>query len=285
MTALVELAPAKVNLYLHVTGRRADGYHLLESLVGFTDIADRLEAEPADAVTLSVQGNPVALPPGQHNIVVKTAHLLKDTAGVKAGAAIRLHKHLPVAAGIGGGSADAAAAIRLLTRLWKLSVSQSDVDRLALTLGADVPACLRSHSLYMGGIGETIETGPPLSALYLVLVNCGRPLATKDVFTAWRGPPSQPDTLRPASFGGKDSLMAFLREKRNDLTLAAMEKINDIKLVIDALKVQPDCLLARMSGSGATCFGVFGNAQMARRAETVLKADYPHWWIQGGMLK
>ncbi len=282
--ALSFAAPAKVNLYLHVTGSRADGYHLLDSLIAFAGIHDTLALFPADDVSLSVEG-PFAgdLPADNENLVIKAAVRLGEVSGITAGARMRLEKRLPVASGIGGGSADAAAALRGLVRLWDVDGGTAGLEDLALALGADVPVCLGGYASFVGGIGEEITRAPQLPPAWLVLANPGVALSTADVFAARQGDYSQPDPFdeSPAT---AQVLAAFLGTRRNDLTEAAIglqPVIGDVLAALDALG---GCLLARLSGSGATCFGLFAEAGAAAAAAAVLGREHPDWWVRAAPL-
>jgi len=277
MSVIRESAPAKINLYLHITGRRKDGYHLLDSLTVFCEMGDGLEAIQADTVSLSVDGPGATRIPGE-NSVLKAARLLQQHARMEVGAAITLHKRLPVAAGIGGGSADAAAALRLLRRLWKLTISEATLGALAFSLGADTPACLRGTSLYMSGVGEVLEDGPAFPEMHLVLANPGKPLMTAEVFKAYSGPFSTP-ARHPEAFSSLSACIQFLHTTRNDLEPAAIGLMPEIKTVLEILFRQKGCLLARMSGSGATCFGIFENASLAKDAAQAISGIYPAWWV------
>ncbi len=280
---LTEAAPAKVNLYLHVTGRRDDGYHLLDSLVVFPDIGDALSAEPAETLSLLVTGPFAAkLAAGPDNLVLRAARSLAAEAGVMTGAHLTLAKHLPVASGIGGGSADAAATLRLLCRLWRLSPDPAVLARLATGLGADVPVCLAGHTARMAGIGEHLERAPVLPACGIVLVNPGIAVATADVFRARRGAWSEPAVL-PAGWDDMAVMAADLRQLRNDLEPAATALHPMIGVVLDELTAMPGCKLARMSGSGATCFGLYANAASAREALGQIRR--PGWWCWAGSLQ
>ncbi len=191
--AVVRAAPAKLNLYLHVTGKRADGYHLLDSLIAFADVHDTVSVAEAEALDLACDGPFAAgLPESGDNIVLAAARLLRESAGMRSGAQIRLTKRLPVASGIGGGSADAAAALRALDALWRCRASEEDLAALALAIGADVPVCLYGRAAFVGGIGEKIVAAPKLPACHLVLANPGVPLATAAVFAARSGGFSAP---------------------------------------------------------------------------------------------
>jgi 4-diphosphocytidyl-2-C-methyl-D-erythritol kinase len=280
---LTEAAPAKVNLYLHVTGRRDDGYHLLDSLVVFAGIGDTLGATPADRLSLQVTGPFAAGLAGEaDNLVLRAARALAAAAGVTAGGRLVLDKHLPVASGVGGGSADAAAALRLLCRLWDVSPGAAELARLAAGLGADVPACLDGLAVRMGGIGERLWRAPALPACGLVLVNPGVAVATANVFRARRGAWSDPASL-PAGWDDAAAMATDLAELRNDLEPAALALRPVIREVLAALAATPACLLARMSGSGATCFGVYADADAARHALGPIRRR--DWWCWAGSLR
>ncbi|MFQ5624744.1 MAG: 4-(cytidine 5'-diphospho)-2-C-methyl-D-erythritol kinase [Paracoccaceae bacterium] len=271
-----EFARCKVNLTLHVTGRRDDGYHLLDSLVVFPDIGDVVEVAPSAALTLEVRGKFADALGGAGNLVLRAAALC-DAQG--RGAALRLTKNLPVASGIGGGSADAAATVRLLCRYWKLDPPAPEA---LLSLGADVPVCLDGRAARMRGIGECLEPVAGLPRFWLVLANCGAPVATAEVFVAPRRrfgeamPAALPD-LRDL-----DGLVRFLGRQRNDLEAAAVRLCGGIGDVLEAMRATDDCRLARMSGSGGTCFGVFGTEAQARAARGRLRAMHPEWWVEAG---
>lgn len=271
-------APAKVNLTLHVLGRRADGYHLLDSLVAFADVGDRLRVQPAGTLTLELAGPRAAgVPADGSNLVLRAARWL-DPQG---GAAIRLEKHLPAAAGIGGGSSDAAAAVRALARLWRRPLPEAAA---LAALGADVPVCLAARPARMGGAGEALAPVPPLPPAWLVLANPGVAVATAEVFAALErrdGPPMPAALPRLADAAG---LAAWLRTMRNDLEPAAVRLRPVIAQVAAALAAQPGCLVARMSGSGATCFGLFADAPPARAAAAALARAEPGWWVAAAPL-
>lgn len=266
-------APAKINLTLHVTGRRADGYHLLDSLVVFADVGDLITAQPAAGLDLHITGPMAgALLAEPDNLVLQAARLLSGGRGAR----IVLDKHLPVASGIGGGSSDAAAALRVLSRMW--SVPMLDMASLA-TLGADVPVCLAARPTRMTGIGEHLANVPPLPEFWMVLANPKQGIATPNVFralagrvgAAMPGPPVFPDTM---------ALASFLRDCRNDLQAPAERLLPVISEVCDALAAQPGCLLGRMSGSGATCFGIFARRDQSDAAAQCLQKAEPAWWVQ-----
>ncbi len=286
--ALSVPAPAKINLYLHVTGKRPDGLHELDSLVAFAGISDVVEVSPADELNLTLDGPfQDGLTAGGDNLVLKAAERLREAAGVGAGAAIRLEKRLPVAAGIGGGSADAAAALNGLMALWQIDPASLDLGGVAMDLGADVPVCLYGRSAFVGGIGNEIERAPALPPTWLVLVNPGQPLSTSEVFGERPGE-HQGDFNGPGRFDESpataEMLAGFLADRGNDLTEAAERLLPGVAQVLKALEAEEDCLLARMSGSGATCFGLFADAGAAARAAAELGQQQPEWWVRAAPL-
>jgi 4-diphosphocytidyl-2-C-methyl-D-erythritol kinase len=269
-----EFAPAKVNLYLHVTGRRADGYHELDSLAVFAGVGDVVTAADGP-LALTVSGRfGGALAVGDDNLVLRAARAL-DPGGA---AVLHLEKRLPVASGIGGGSADAAAALRALARLWGSDV---DLSRLALALGADVPVCVASLPMRMRGIGELLAPAPALPACGLVLVNPGVAVPTPAVFRARTGGFSEPAVL-PAGWAHAGAMAADLAACRNDLQDAAISIAPVIGDVLAVLSRLPGVLLARMSGSGATCFGLFETPAAAAAAAAMVQPAA--WWRWGGGL-
>lgn len=279
MTSFSIEAPAKVNLTLHVVGKRDDGYHLLDSLVAFAGVGDTLDFAPADTFSLDVTGPTAAQIPDGENIVLKAARLLAEAAGGQAqGAAIRLTKRLPVAAGIGGGSADAAATLKGLIRLWSLTLPAESLSRVALAIGADVPVCLAGAPTRMMGIGERLEPAPALPPAWLVLVNPMVPLHTPPVFKARTGPFSEADPLKESP-ADAHALAAALASRRNDLTPPAISIEPVVGEVLAAIAATPGCLLPRMSGSGATCFGLYGTEAEALAAAAALAAAQPGWWV------
>jgi 4-diphosphocytidyl-2-C-methyl-D-erythritol kinase len=273
MTAARAFAPAKINLTLHVTGQRADGFHLLDSLVVFADIGDRISISPLDRLRLQVIGPMAAgVPDGDDNLVLHAARFLGVT-----GADITLEKHLPMASGIGGGSSDAAAVLRALRQSHK-AVIPDDV----LSLGADVPVCLPAKSARMSGIGEDISTVENMPALPAVLVNPGIAISTPAVFHALERKDGSAMASIPA-FGDAMECVDWLCRQRNDLQPAAIELAPVIDDVLAALG-QSGAKFARMSGSGATCFGLYETKSAAQKAAKSLRASHTGWWIQQTML-
>ena len=281
---LSETAPAKLNLFLHVIGQRADGYHLLDSLFVFTRRGDVLHYDPDGDFGLSVSG-PFAEPlctaaPEQDNLVIRAARLLAGAAGRRPEGGLHLEKNLPVAAGIGGGSADAAAALRLLNRVWRISMLVDELVKLAAKLGADVPACVQGGPALIRGIGDRITPLPGFPALPVLLVNPLRAVCTQAVFKARTGAFGAPAPKLPTlpTRDGRALLAGLNRTTRNDLTAAARTLIPVISEISAQLAAQPGCVLARMSGSGATCFGVFDTARASERASRHIAQVFPGFW-------
>lgn len=281
-------APAKINLYLHVTGLRTDGYHALDSLIVFADVHDTLRLAPAEDLSLIVEGpHGEGLSTDSENLVIKAADRLREAAGIETGVHMVLEKNLPVASGIGGGSADCAAALTGLARLWNVDTGAVNLAQLGLTLGADVPVCLFGRAAFMSGIGEDIAAAPILPPAWLVLVNPGAGLSTPAVFEARRAALgdkwSEPGQFEEPPVNAAD-LAGLLRTRNNDLTDGAISLQPVIGDVLQALDKTDGVLLARMSGSGATCFGLFNDSGGAERAAAVLGGKHPQWWISASPL-
>jgi 4-diphosphocytidyl-2-C-methyl-D-erythritol kinase len=277
--ALSRHAWAKVNLFLEVTGRRPDGYHEIDSLIVFAGVGDRLEFRPADDLVVEAGGPfAAALPATADNLVSRAARALAAHAALAARGHITLDKQLPAAAGIGGGSADAAATLEGLAALWRIRPAAEDLAAIAGTLGADVPVCLYGRPALVSGIGEVIARAPPLPPAWLVLVNPGVPLATGAIFAAREGgftpPAAWPELAATAA-----DLAALLAGRRNDLEPPARRLAPAVGEALDRLAAAPGALLARMSGSGATCFALFARSHEARAAAAALAADRPRWWV------
>ena len=274
--ALRLTARAKINLYLHITGRRGDGYHLMDSLVCFAELGDELTIAPARELSLTLDGPFAPALSTADNLVLRAARLIDATRD----AVLHLNKQLPVAAGIGGGSADAAAALVGLSRLWELPLPGAEQ---VLGLGADLPVCLAAGPSFVGGIGENLAPAPPLPATYLLLANPRRPLPTVEVFRGYgrdsRGSFSAPARWTAAPADALE-LAGHLRERGNDLTAAAIALVPDIGDLLAAIENAPGCLLARMSGSGASCFGLFAAGDAAAKAAASLQVVSQNWWIR-----
>jgi 4-diphosphocytidyl-2-C-methyl-D-erythritol kinase len=283
MTALLihEFAPAKLNLYLHIIGRRDDGYHDLDSLVAFASVGDQLRLEPAEVFSFAVEGpqaETLANEPTENNLAVKAAQALAEITRQALDCKMTLVKNLPVASGIGGGSSDAAAALRALARHWGLAPNDARLPETASRLGQDVLACLVVENNYLTPSG--ITPAPDLPHVDCVLVNPGRALPTPAVYKSCRdsgatfSPPAQLEKP-PADLA---ELVAALKARGNDLFEPACDLMPEIRGVITELE-KTDCLLARMSGSGATCFGLYADRAAARRASSALLMANPDWWV------
>ncbi|MBP2301352.1 4-(cytidine 5'-diphospho)-2-C-methyl-D-erythritol kinase [Azospirillum picis] len=302
-TPIVEAAPAKLNLYLHVTGRRADGYHELDSLVAFAEFGDTITLAPGAArVALRGAGLPQPGPRltisgpfgtalmGENpatNLVIRAAHALARRLGREADVMIALSKALPVASGIGGGSADAAACLRALARLWGVPADDPSLFAVAAGLGADVPVCVAGRSCYFGGIGDLLDEAPELPETHVVLANPGVPVPTPAVFKARAA--SGAGFSAPARFSSRPTdaagLAARLAERGNDLTAPALTVAPVIADVLAALERSAGCLLARLSGSGATAFGLYATAVAAEAAAAAIAAAEPRWWVRATRLR
>lgn len=262
------LAPAKVNLSLHVTGQRPDGYHLLDSLVVFADLGDRLSVTPADAYSLTVSGPRAAgVPVDDGNLCLRAARL----AGRPV--AIALEKHLPNQAGIGGGSSDAACVLRALAALGVPLPEHPE------RLGADLPVCLAARAARMQGLGEVVTPLSGLPPLPALLVNPGRPVATPAVFKRLEKRDNPPMGAIPDDLATPADVATWLASTRNDLEAPALALEPAIGAVLGALASLPGCLIARMSGSGASCFALFPDRATAAEAGRMLRAAEPGWWV------
>jgi 4-diphosphocytidyl-2-C-methyl-D-erythritol kinase len=286
--ALFDHAPAKVNLTLAVLGRRIDGYHALDSLVVFAQARDRVTFDADKPLTVKLRGPHAAhAGPIDDNLVLKAARALaSDVPGLKLGSFI-LDKRLPVAAGLGGGSSDAAAALRLLARANRLSLNDPRLFKVAGRIGADVPVCIDPRPRRMRGIGEILSPPLAIPRLAAVLVNPGVAVPTKDVFALLNFKPGAPLKAAPRARNLPDDfdrLVEFLSTHGNDLEGPAIKLQPVIARVLAALRKEPGCRLARMSGSGATCFGLFASSRAAAAAARRIKASHPAWWAIASIL-
>ncbi|MEY3704165.1 MAG: hypothetical protein RLZZ561_1785 [Pseudomonadota bacterium] len=266
---LHDIAYAKINLALHVRHRRADGYHALETLFVFAEDGDELTATPSDAFHLAITGPfGQGLSTGPDNLVLQAVMALAKANGIKSGLALTLDKNLPIAAGIGGGSADAAAALRLAAKIWQLGPDTVGPEAIAPDIGADVPACLRAQSCYGSGVGDALTDAPDLGlkGRPILLVNPSLACPTGPVFAAWDGVDRGPLSLKDWQLG------------RNDLEQPAIGLVPVITDVLALLAEQPGVDLARMSGSGATCFALFSDTQKRDAAAAAIAAARPSWW-------
>ena len=284
-------APAKINLYLHVTGRLDNGYHTLDSLIGFADIGDRVEITPSPDFQFEVDGpyarsfQPKELDssPSSSNLVTQAAWALSRATQKVPNIYARLTKNLPLGSGLGGGSSDAAAIIWGLLEWWGLPKNMPYLNGLMARLGADIPVCLNCQSARIRGIGDILDPVPDIPEMPIVLVYPGRPCPTADVFMRYQGSFKEPVPL-PETFGSIDRFATFLATVDNDLMEAACEIVPEINNVIQALETQKGCKIARMSGSGSSCFALFGNEADARNAAVTLADENPDWWVRSGWL-
>jgi len=270
---ITEAAPAKINLFLHVGDKRADGFHPVQSLAVFTALGDVLAMEAADTLSLAIDG-PFAdgLAGEGDNLVLRAARGLGG-----AGARLSLTKNLPVASGIGGGSADAAAALRGLSKLWNSDSGR--LQEIAASLGSDVPVCVDSVTAFMEGRGEILRPALSIPQVPMLLVNPGVPVPTREVFAALETRSGVEMTLPHGRFQDTADLLRFLDSTRNDLEAPALKLQPVIGEVLAAIAALPGALLSRMSGSGATCFGIFADQDCCQRAAQTLKAAVPGWWV------
>lgn len=283
-SSLRRFAPAKINLFLHVGEKRADGYHDLRSLVIFADAGDWLSGKPAKDLSLAVTGPfASALSASDENLVLKAAHALNAWATQNRietpGVALTLEKNLPIASGIGGGSSDAAATLLMLARHWALPIALDDLERLGLSLGADVPACLRAEPMTVSGRGEVLTPAPSIPGISLVLVNPGVEVVTARVFAALSARTGA-SPLPPFRGASAHDFALWLDQTNNDLQGPATQIAPSITAVRAALTATEGCLLARMSGSGATCFGLFEDDGAARTAAETLSRAHSGWWVK-----
>lgn len=272
---ITEQAAAKINLFLHVGDRRADGFHPVQSLAVFTAMADALAIDAAADLSLAV-GGPFArgLDGERDNLVLRAARALGQQ-----GAMLTLTKNLPVASGIGGGSADAAAALRGLNRLWDLGKDDAALGATAAGLGSDIPACLLSAACFMEGRGEVLRPAESMPYLPLLLVNPGVAVPTKDVFAGLDTRSGADMVLPHGRFADTADLLRYLETTRNDLETPARRLQPVIGEVLAAMDSLAGALLVRMSGSGATCFGIFADDDCCQRAGESLRQSHPGWWI------
>ncbi len=286
MTVICVFAPAKINLYLHITGKREDGYHLLDSLVAFTNIGDSLRLEAAPTFSFRMEGpraNALKQEPADSNLAVKAARELAKALGKTLHVKLTLTKNLPIASGIGGGSSDAAATLKALTEHWGFAPHAPLLRQIAAGLGQDIPCCLEAATCYFRDIGNAVDPGPALPHTDIVLVNPNEPLPTPAVYKARSGPFASAARFEKAPQNPAE-LAEMLRSRSNGLTDAACRLAPAIKDILAALEQSPDCLLARMSGSGATCFGLYPNRLAARQAASQILARHPDWWVVPGHL-
>lgn len=277
------LARAKINLMLHVIGRRDDGYHTLQSLVVFADMGDELVLEPSDFFSLSIEGEFAGGLQSNigHNLVSRAAAVLSDVSNVQPHGRITLTKNLPIGAGLGGGSADAACALHLLAEYWKWG---SPLHPLAEKLGSDIPACLFSTPLWMEGAGEVITLVQLDIDIPILLVNPRCEVSARDVYQRLTPPYDMP-IRRPTHLTSLPGLIEFLGNTHNTLETPAIELEPAISDVLEALAELPGCMMGRMSGSGSTCFGIFPTQEACKMAQYALHRTHPHWWARATTIR
>lgn len=285
-------APAKINLYLHITGKLDDGYHTLDSLVNFTDIGDEILIEPADHFDFTING-PFAVEfpidarqstDSSTNLIVKAVFALAKKIERLPDFKITLTKNLPLASGIGGGSSNAAAALWGMIKWWDLNETNMPwLQDIFLQLGADVPICYYCQPAIMRGIGENLTPAPQLPPCHIVLINPRKLCSTQTIFQSLT-PPYSEQTIVPPKFSTLSAFIEFLKLQKNDMQDAACHHIAEIHEILKSLENQDQCLLSRMSGSGATCFGLFPDENTAAQAMQSLQKEYPKFWIQSGMI-
>ncbi len=284
LSKMLITAPAKLNLFLDVTGKRDDGYHELYSLCVFLDLADEIELEEADNISCEMMpGYNI----GEDNIALKAALELSKKLPEPFGCRIKIKKNIPVGGGLGGGSADAAATIAGLDRLWQLNLSHAELYRVAVGLGADVPVCLysilnRENAAFFAGTGEIITPAINLPELYLVIVNPNRHQSTKEVFTKLN---LQANASRyDFKWSSPEEFFNLLKKRHNRLENTAISLIPEIAHVISVIQAQENCIISRMSGSGASCFGLFTTEAAAKEAESVIAAEYAEWFVKSAKM-
>jgi 4-diphosphocytidyl-2-C-methyl-D-erythritol kinase len=288
MSALRDTGWAKLNLTLEVLGRRPDGFHELNSLVAFAQLGDELALEPGDRLGLAIEG-PFAGALAGGNLILKAARAASDRVSALRLGRFRLLKLLPVAAGLGGGSADAAAALRLIARANPGSLAESDLSELAAEIGSDVSVCLASRPALVTGRGETVEPAHGFPTFGVLLANPGLPLATEAVYAALRAeafaPPPRHEVDRLDFRGDLESLIDYVRPSGNDLEAPAAHLVPEIRAVLAALLALPGVRLARLSGSGPTCFALFSTEAEAKLAAAELAGEHPGWWIAASSVR
>lgn len=278
-TETIEHAPAKVNLALHVTGQRADGYHLLDTLVVFTRAGDRIRIRPADRDSFSIEGKfAPALEGGGDNLVTRARDIMRKLHGRQDPVAITLEKNLPVASGIGGGSSDAAATVRALARLWQVRDDDQETATALLALGADMPMCLATETLRAQGVGEQLTPVADFPPLAMVLANPGVAVATHAIFRALAERSNPPLQMLPVA-SDFSALLGWLEATRNDLERAAQTIAPQIGDTLGALRAS-GAAFSRMSGSGATCFGLFASQAAAEEAARSIARAQPAWYVE-----
>ena len=289
---ITELAAAKINLHLHVTGKRTDGYHLLDSLVCFADIGDRLTFSHSNDLSMEItgpfahmlSGRDVDISPSSSNSVIRAAHILAQKCQRDLRVKITLEKNLPVGAGIGGGSADAAACLRGLSRLWNISVQETMMHDIAAKIGSDVPVCLYNQPVTMQGVGDIIITNMKLPVLHAVLIWPDQPVPTEQIFKNLRMESYSKSADIAGNYVDTASLVFVLNKTKNDLCEVATKLYPSISTAIEEMKAASGCIFTRMSGSGSTVFGIFSSQLDSKKACEEISARHKNWWVKSCLL-
>ncbi|MDB2415015.1 4-(cytidine 5'-diphospho)-2-C-methyl-D-erythritol kinase [Rickettsiales bacterium] len=278
------LSPAKINLFLHILGKRSDGYHILQSLMALTDICDFIDISKSDNLSLKISGEFSCGIDVEDNLVINAARLLKQESGTaNLGAEISLHKNIPIGAGLGGGSSNAATTLMALNKTWNLGLSIDELAKIAIKLGADVPFFLYKKAAWVNGVGEFVKPADNLPNMPLVLVFPNIFSSTPDVFKKGFGSYSNSiEEFFPESF---DDFVNWLKNLENDLTDNAISLNSQIKEVLDCLNGFEDIRMARMSGSGSCCFGIFDSYENAQEAAKEIRGKHKNWWVAASYLK
>lgn len=284
-------APAKVNLFLHVTGKRNDGFHLLDSLITFADIGDIIDLTPSEGFTFDIQGpfagsfsNAEKSPlPDSKNLLVKAARMLARHTNNAPSFSIVLHKNIPLGAGLGGGSADAAAILWGLCRYWKITPDMNTLKDMMMQLGADVPVCFESQTRFIAGAGEKLGDTVSIPELYAVLIHPAKRCDTKTIFKTYNKPFASP-VDRVTGFSDQNACLAFLKTTQNMLLTSAVKHVPEIQNCLAQLEDSQGCLIARMSGSGSSCFGIYDNQEDTKAAQKTLQETNPDWWVKSTTL-
>lgn len=277
-----EFSPAKVNLFLHVTGKQDDGYHTLESLVTFSSFGDWITVDPDKEFSLKITGPYASLTPQNNNIVERAAHRLAALTNNTLNLSITIEKNIPVGAGLGGGSSNAAAMLRALIQIWEVDLSPNMLKPLLLELGADVPLCFAQKTALISGVGEIINPLTIPKNLYAVMIYPNKHCSTADIFHTFDQGFSS--SLEGSLKDWNNNFLETLKMVRNDLTFPAIKNIPDIKSILDVLNAHKDCILSRMTGSGSCCFGLFKTKSQAQDAANTLSNKNPQWWIKAVIL-
>jgi len=271
------LVPAKLNLYLHITGKRPDGYHTLDSLIVFTDICDEINITPAPLFSLDISGEFANLvEKNERNIVTRAFRVMQEECNRPDNIAIKLIKNIPVGAGLGGGSGDAAATLMILNELWQAGFSKEKLGTIGIKLGADVPIFINQHAAFISGIGEKLQNTQDLPELYAVLVYPKKPLATQEVFGRTKISSYKKHTAPQNGI----AILSFLKQQSNDLESAAISLLPEIKTTTHILGQAEGIEFARMSGSGSTCFGIFCDQNIAQNALLEMEKAHPEHWVR-----